>query len=357
MNMQTSLNEGNNMDPEIKDNITLSEEEKDALGEIGNICMGTSATTLSMLLGKRVVITTPKVSISRGNEYLDDYEKPVVLTEVQYTEGIDGGNSFLIKKEDALLITSLLMGSDPSDGVSEEMEEYYLSAISEVMNQMVGSSSTALATALHVQVNISPPVIKELTDDEKNERRHSGEVSIIISFRMEIEDLLVSNIMQIMPFDFGKRLVSSLYGEAEPVRQPSVPDNIINNKESVGLVMDTDANINAYNEKSKKDVNLKEVKFQSFDTSKYGQTMTGNNIDLIIDVPLQVTVVLGKTKKNIREILELGMGSVIVLDRLAGEMVDVLVNGKIFARGEVVVINDNYGVRITELTEASQVKS
>ena len=121
--------------------------------------------------------------------------------------------------------------------------------------------------------------------------------------------------------------------------------------------MDTDANINAYNEKSKKDVNLKEVKFQSFDTSKYGQTMTGNNIDLIIDVPLQVTVVLGKTKKNIREILELGMGSVIVLDRLAGEMVDVLVNGKIFARGEVVVINDNYGVRITELTEASQVKS
>lgn len=355
--MQTSLNEGNNMDPEIKDNITLSEEEKDALGEIGNICMGTSATTLSMLLGKRVVITTPKVSISRGNEYLDDYEKPVVLTEVQYTEGIDGGNSFLIKKEDALLITSLLMGSDPSDGVSEEMEEYYLSAISEVMNQMVGSSSTALATALHVQVNISPPVIKELTDDEKNERRHSGEVSIIISFRMEIEDLLVSNIMQIMPFDFGKRLVSSLYGEAEPVRQPSVPDNIINNKESVGLVMDTDANINAYNEKSKKDVNLKEVKFQSFDTSKYGQTMTGNNIDLIIDVPLQVTVVLGKTKKNIREILELGMGSVIVLDRLAGEMVDVLVNGKIFARGEVVVINDNYGVRITELTEASQVKS
>ncbi len=151
--------------------------------------------------------------------------------------------------------------------------------------------------------------------------------------------------------------MSSLYGEAEPVRQPSVPDNIINNKESVGLVMDTDANINAYNEKSKKDVNLKEVKFQSFDTSKYGQTMTGNNIDLIIDVPLQVTVVLGKTKKNIREILELGMGSVIVLDRLAGEMVDVLVNGKIFARGEVVVINDNYGVRITELTEASQVKS
>ena len=357
MNTQTSLNEGNNIEPEINNNIMLSEEEKDALGEIGNICMGTSATTLSTLLGKRVVITTPRVSISRGSEYLDDYEKPVVLTEVQYTEGIDGRNSFLLKKDDALLITSLLMGNDPSEGVTEEMEEYYLSAISEVMNQMVGSSSTALATALHVQVNISPPVIKELTDDEKNERRNSGEVAIVISFRMEIEDMLVSNIMQIMPFDFGKKLVSSLYGEEEPARPVDVPENITSNEESVGLVMDTDTNKDAYIEKGKKDVDLKEVKFQSFDTSKYGQAVAGNNIDLIIDVPLQVTVVLGKTKKNIREILELGMGSVIVLDRLAGEMVDVLVNGKIFARGEVVVINDNYGVRITELTETSQVKS
>lgn len=361
MNIQTSPNEDANMDPNgLGNDIVLSEEEKDALGEIGNICMGTSATTLSTLLGKRVTITTPRVSISRGNEYLDEYEKPVVLTEVQYTEGLDGGNTFLLKKEDALLITCLLMGNDPSNGLGEELEEYYLSAIGEVMNQMVGSSSTALATALHVQVNISPPVIKELTDDEKNERRHSGDVSIVISFRMEIEDLLVSNIMQIMPYKFGKELVSSLYGEEEPARPPKAPDNINSNKESVGSGMDTSTtstNRDAYSEKSSKDVDLKEVKFQSFDNSRFGQAGPGNNIDLIIDVPLQVTVVLGKTKKNIREILELGMGSVIVLDRLAGEMVDVLVNGKIFARGEVVVINDNYGVRITELTEAGQIKS
>jgi flagellar motor switch protein FliN/FliY len=276
---------------------------------------------------------------------------------VQYTQGIDGGNTFLIKKEDALLITSLLMGNDPSNGVSEEMEEYYLSAISEVMNQMVGSSSTALATALHVQVNISPPATKELTNDEKIERKHSDDVSIVISFRMEIEDLLVSNIMQIMPYRFGKKLVSSLYGEEENVRQPKPPENINRNKESVGSGMGSNTNRDAYNEKNRKDMDLKDVQFQSFDTSRFGQTGPSNNIDLIIDVPLQVTVVLGKTKKNIKEILELGMGSVIVLDRLAGEMVDVLVNGKVFARGEVVVINDNYGVRITELTEAGQIKS
>jgi flagellar motor switch protein FliN/FliY len=357
MNTQTSWNDGSDDLNNINDDISLSAAEKDALGEIGNICMGTSATTLSTLLGKRVTITTPKVNISRGSEYLDEYEKPVVLTEVQYTQGIDGGNTLLIKKEDALLITSLLMGSNPSNGVSEEMEEYYLSAISEVMNQMVGSSSTALATALHVQVNISPPVTTELTSDGKDELKQQSDVSIVISFRMEIEDLLVSNIMQVMPYRFGKKLVSSLYGEEETVRQPKAPDNINRNKESVGSGMGSNTNRDAYNEKNRRDVDLKDVQFQSFDTQKYGQTGPSSNIDLIIDVPLQVTVVLGKTKKNIREILELGMGSVIVLDRLAGEMVDVLVNGKVFARGEVVVINDNYGVRITELTDAAQVKS
>jgi flagellar motor switch protein FliN/FliY len=359
MNTRTSMNDGMFYpdDNDLNGNISLSEAEQDALGEIGNICMGTSATTLSTLLGKRVTITTPKVSISRGNEYLDEYEKPVVLTEVQYTQGIDGGNTFLIKKEDALLITCLLMGNDPADGLGDELEEFYLSAISEVMNQMVGSSSTALATALHVQVNISPPVIRELTSDEKYARRQSDEVAIVISFRMEIENLLVSNIMQIMPYEFGKKLVSSLYGEENIVREQSAPEQITTNKESVGSSMDVSTGKPAYSEQETHDVDLKAVKFQSFDTSKYGQQGPGSNIDLIIDVPLQVTVVLGKTKKNIREILELGMGSIIVLDRLAGEMVDVLVNGKLFARGEVVVINDNYGVRITELTEAGQIKS
>ena len=341
-------------------NETLTDLEKDTLGEIGNICIGTSATTLSTLLGKRVNITTPRVSTCRGNEYLNEYEKPIVATEVSYTQGVDGTNIFLLKKEDALAITEALVGS------GTDLEELYLSAISEVMNQMVGSSSTSLADLLHVSVNISPPVVKEISRDTVT--TSEGGLLIRTSFSLEIEDLLKSNLVQMMPFEFGKKLVRTLIGDepgpaeppvnvpqtpkaqeppaqAPPAQAPPMPK--VNEKEVVRM-------------QSEEKVELKAVKFESFDSKGSEFLMNhpemSKNIDLIIDVPLHVTVVLGKTRKSIKEVLDLNRGSIIVLDRLAGEMVDVLVNGKLFAKGEVVVIDDNYGVRITEIT-SEQIKS
>ncbi len=335
------------------ENTTLSELEKDTLGEIGNICMGTSATTLSTLLGKRVNITTPRVSTCRGNEYLDDYDKPMVATEVSYTQGIDGTNVFLLKKEDALSITQVLVGSDT------DVEELYLSAISEVMNQMVGSSSTSLADLLHVNINISPPVVREITRDTVSDS--SGELLIKTSFRLEIEDLLVSNLVQITPFTFGRNLVRKLIGEQpkETVQAPPMPRVQPTQPVQPERPMQAAANPRASEKddmrmRNEEKVELKAVKFESFDNKSGDFFMerpeASKNIDLIIDVPLHVTVVLGKTRKSIKEILEFNRGSIIVLDRLAGEMVDVLVNGKLFAKGEVVVIDDNYGVRITEIT-------
>jgi flagellar motor switch protein FliN/FliY len=205
--------------PLSADSAILSEEEKDTLGEIGNICMGTSATTLSTLISKRVIITTPRVTICKGKDYLREYEKPVVATEVSYTQGLDGHNVFVLKKEDALLITSLLMG----DGSTEEqIGELYLSAMSEVMNQMVGASSTALADILHMGINISPPIITEFSqEDQIIGTVFSDDMLIRINFKMEIDGLLAINIMQLMPFAFGKKLAASLlYGEEQaPVRQ------------------------------------------------------------------------------------------------------------------------------------------
>ena len=367
---------------DMADKPSLSHTEKDALGEIGNICMGTCATTLSTLLGKRVVITTPQVVVCKGNEYLEGYERPVVATEVSYTQGIDGHNVFLLKKDDALLITSLLMGGGQSE---EEIGDMYLSAMSEVMNQMVGSSSTALADILQISINISPPVTKELPREEEVASIFGDEVLAKISFKMEIEDLLVSNIMQIMPYEFAKKLAGTLTGEdmqdtgapsppapSPPVQaQESAPDT------SERPVPDTPGGVSDSREyatgsqgvpareerpaaspmprEEKRGMDLKSVKFESFDDARDESAGKQQNIDLIIDVPLQVTVVLGKCRKSIKEILEMDMGSVVVLDRLAGEMVDVLVNGKIFAKGEVVVIDDNYGIRITEMM-SGQVK-
>lgn len=335
------------------DAAVLSDTEKDTLGEIGNICMGTCATTLSALLGKRVVITTPKVNLCRGNEYLEEYEKPVVAAEVSYTRGLDGNNVFLLKKEDALIITGVLMGGGQMEN---EIHDMYLSAMSEVMNQMIGSSSTALADILHVDINISPPVTTEFSrEDQIFESVFSNQVLVRISFRMEIEDLLVSNIMQMMPYEFAKKLVVSLLnedGQASAENKAAAQTAGLQGKGEGSNVMDGPGpEKKAPDARERKPMELRTVKFQSFDESGQ-ETMdkaAQQNIDLIIDVPLQVTVVLGRTKKSIREILDLGMGSVIVLDRLAGEMVDVLVNGKVFARGEVVVIDDNYGIRITEM--------
>ncbi len=346
----------------INDTQILTEHEKDAIGEIGNICMGTSATTLSQLLCRRVTITTPRVSIVKGEEYLNEYERPVVATEVAYTKGLDGKSIFLIKKEDALAITEVLIGS------SEGVEELYLSAISEVMNQMVGSSSTALADILHVGVNIAPPVIRELTPTSEI-KSQNAELMIKTSFKLDIEGLLSSNLLQIMTCGFGKELAATLIekemeqktfpdkgGAApgnKPASQPLSAARQLEQKREVQFMS---------NENNEEKVALKDVKFQSFneksdDYSILSPQIGRSNIDLIIDVPLQVTVVLGKTKKSIKDILEFGRGSVIVLDRLAGEMVDVLVNGKLFARGEVVVIDDNYGVRITEITSSDQIKN
>ena len=354
MNAQTRVNEYS-ADAMSAEPLSLTNAEKDALGEIGNICMGTSATTLSTLLEKRVTITTPKVSILRGTEYLNEYERPVVMTEVSYTEGIDGNTIFLLKKEDAILITTVLLGGE------DQADELYMSAISEVMNQMVGASSTALADILHSPVNIAPPITREIEPDsiEMEEQKLNQSVFIRISFRLEIEDLLTSNIMQLLPYEVGIEMVRSLTAPepAKVERRPEPP------MPSPAPVAAEARSIPRPPPEKKDKVELKAVTYQSFNENTepdYAMTHSGfgnNNMDLIIDVPLQVTVLLGKSKKSIKEVLEMNRGSVIVLDRLAGEMVDVLVNGKLFARGEVVVIDDNYGVRITELTVPDRSKN
>lgn len=333
----------------------LSVNEKDALGEIGNICMGTCATTLSTLLGKRVTITTPKVSLCHKDSVFDEYEKPTVVAEVAYTEGVEGNNIFILKKEDALLITDLLMGNDGTSP-EEELKEYYLSAMSEVMNQMVGSSATALANILQAHINISPPEVNEVSrDDDFSGVNFKDDTFIKIGFRMEIEDMLVSSIMNLMSYNFGRDLAYLLTNEGNEEAPAGSGKTQQNKDEILPNERKTDAVEKERTVAENQNVDIRTAKYQSFDHTNVPSNAqkhedSNSNMDLLMDVPMQVTVVLGKCKKSIEEILNLNMGSVVVLDRLAGEMVDVHVNGKLFARGEVVVIDDYYGVRITELS-------
>ncbi|NLL39511.1 MAG: flagellar motor switch phosphatase FliY [Clostridiales bacterium] len=370
----------NNVNPEY----LLTDYEKDTLGEVGNMCMGAVATTMYTLLDRRVSITTPRVSIHTTREVLLDYSIPFVLVEVQYTSGIQGKNLLLLKEPDAALITDLLMGGEGKIEEPVVLNEMHMSAISEIMNQMIGAAATALAKLLHIQVNISPPKSDRVeVHADLTETLDYSQVVVKISFDMVIEGLLESQLIQLIPYDFARNLANKLmdaYSEEENVEEnisnqsnlPDIPEEIQSGlgiqseeqsipAETVAQITDTMAAQpqsqhslpidSSYVQAEKSPGNLVDVhpiQFQSFDENKPANPIN-KSLDMVYDIPLQVSVELGKTQKEISEILEFGMGTVIVLEKMAGDPVEVLANGKLIARGEVVVIDENYGVRITEL--------
>lgn len=330
----------------------FGDEEKDAIGEIGNISMGTAATTLSTLLGHRVTITTPKVSVSSINELSELYPLPFVAVDVRYKEGLEGTNILIIKEDDVKIITDLMMGG--SGEISEEpLSALHLSAISEAMNQMVGSSSTSLSEMFAKKIDIHPPrpfQINLKTDDLTTVFNDIKESFVKISFRMVIGDLIDSEIMQIIPLEFAKEMVDILMGGG-PIIEEVVPKNVSIKRESIKPepTYDTHSSpeVERRQERTKESVNVQPIQFQSFDQ---GSTRgLPENIELIQDVPLKVTVELGRTIKKISEVLEFGPGTIVELDKVVGEPLDILVNGQYVAKGEVVVIDENYGIRITDI--------
>ncbi|HBT49411.1 MAG: Chemotaxis protein CheC, inhibitor of MCP methylation [Caldanaerobacter subterraneus] len=338
---------------ETQEKKELTDEEKDILGEIGNISFGTSATTLYTLLRNKVTITTPKVSVLSWDQLKEEFNIPYVAVQVEYTEGLKGYNLLILKKEDTLKITDLMMGGD---GKVEEGEitDLHLSAVGEAMNQMIGSAATSLSTLLNKKINISPPkafIVDFSTALPEDVAFPQGDV-VRVAFKMEVGDIIDSEIMQLIPFDFAKELVKSVLQQATTSTSP--PAEVKEGKnESKGESEEKMASEKAIKKEEK--VNVSPVIFQNFDEEPQQEAKgESKNLDLILDVPLTITVELGKTKKLIKDILELTEGSIIELDKLAGEPVDILANGKYIAKGEVVVIDENFGVRITEIVHPSK---
>ena len=365
----------------------LTKNEQDLLGEIGNICMGTSATTMSTLLGRKVTITTPRLSIHNVETLSKEYTAPLVISEIKYTKGLEGDNLLILKEYDVALITSVMLGEDVNeiDPDNIELTEIHMSAIGEIMNQMVGSSATALADILHKMVDISTPVTRRLTikDESLSESfAERGGPFVKISFSMEIEDLLVSEIMQVLSVDFAKSMANTVWqqmqldagiGEAtsDTVQQaPAAQMNAASQPQEVSgsaasptgevqkIAAEQAHSSTAYSQaapisnviQEEQNVCVRQPQFPSFNGISGNTPIPSlENIEMILDVPMNVTVELGRAKKKIKDILEFNIGSVVVLDRPAGEMVDILVNGKRIGKGEVVVIDDNYGIRITEI--------
>lgn len=357
----------------------LSSQEIDALGEIGNISMGTSATTLFTLLGQKVTITTPKVSVTNWEELSGEYPVPFVAVRVEYTHGLIGSNLLIIKEQDVKVITDLMMGGDGSN-TAGELSDLHLSAISEAMNQMVGSSSTSMSSMFDKRIDISPPKAFTMKfGDGQSLLEFEGEQQIVkIAFKMIVGNLIDSEIMQILPVSFAKSLVDNLlhidtgsgtYAVPETpkqqkpemaAQQPSAPQPQPQNRPPIQPQEPAYSQDYGYDQhiygpdprQHKEPVNVQPAQFQSFDDNRI--VLERKNISLIMDVPLQVTVELGRTQKLIKDILEFGPGSIIELDKLAGEPVDIMVNGKAIAKGEVVVIDESFGVRITDIIHPSK---
>ena len=371
----------------------LSAQECDAIGEISNICMGTAATTLYSLVNQKVTITTPTVTISTWDELVADYERPCVFINISYKEGIEGNNVLILREEDVKVITDLMMGGDGTNLV-DELSELHLSAICEAMNQMMGSSATSLSSMLNQKVDISPPSadLVNLLDGSIEEKFNlfQKQEFVKVYFSMEIGDLVDSSIMQLYPIDLAKALYAKFsstketeevqeetkpatqqptmqqsaapstaqpsmmeqsmqMGQGMSAAQPMMGQGMPTGQPMMGQGMPMMGQGMPYNYMPPmQDINVQPVQFQPFNAAVNPITQQ-ENIDLIMDVPLEVTVELGRTSKSIKEILEFTPGTIIELDKIAGEPIDVLVNGKLVAKGEVVVIEESFGIRVTEI--------
>jgi flagellar motor switch protein FliN len=378
---------GNDDIPALED--ILSPLEQDALGEIGNISFGSSATALSMLLNQKVEITTPSVSIIERKNVGNEFPLPYVAIQVNYTEGFLGTNLLVIKQDDAAIIADLMLGGD-GKSTGDSLGEIQLSAVQEAMNQMMGSAATSMSTVFGKRVDISPPTIHllDIKEGEGLEYLPDEEILIKVSFRLKIGSLIDSSIMQLLPVDFAKEIVQELLQPAGHEEAPSESALYVGQKADAGeekvLQWKTEETGHMQpapsahyaagtaapysNHDAERSIapnssrfagsgkaterNIQTADFAEFEPSPSAEAEV-KNLSLLLDVPLQVTVELGRTKRSVQEILHLSTGSIIELDKLAGEPVDILVNNKLIAKGEVVVIDENFGVRVTDIISQS----
>ncbi len=347
----------------------LTEEEIDVLGEVGNIAMGSAATALYTLLDQQVEITAPEVEIINFEELTEEYKRPCVLVKVDYISGLEGMNLLIIEEKDAAVISDLMMGGDGHTVDDFELDEIHLSAVGEAMNQMMGSASTAMSSIIDEIVNISPPIPEYIdlnTAIEAGDEYFGKDEEIVsISFQLKVGDLIDSSFKQLSRLDFTKQLVKSLteddsggltakdgnsrQDEVAAVREEKIKDKERSQKEVSASETNVSTAEAAPSSKkvTKDEVGVKTAQFPDFDNGDIKPLP--QNMELIKDVPLEVAVRLGETRMTIEEILELGEGSIIELDKLAGEPVDLYVNGKLVAKGEVVVIDENFGFRVKDI--------
>ncbi|MDY2996865.1 MAG: flagellar motor switch phosphatase FliY [Faecalimonas sp.] len=378
--------------------------EMDAIGEILNISLGASATAVSTMLNARVDITTPVVNVVEKEEFRMDRVEPAVGVEITYISGLQGKNIMLLKRHDVKVIVEMLMGIQMSDE-EFELNEMNISAVCEVMNQMMGASSTALSEFLGKMVNISTPISFPIESEHEFVEKYfqDNNPKVVVGFTLKIADKLESEFFNVMPIELAKSLVDGFIPNEEiakveeekqenPIAQEvtaemkepdeskvkeTISDSVIPEQtmESVATQMPQmsgDASMMQMQMMQQMMMQMQMMQQKMEDHQKASEPRLINvqtasspaiapdknidlaegqaeNMELIMGVPLELSVEIGRTKKLVKDILDFTKGSLVVLDKLAGEQVDLFVNGQCIAKGDVVVVEDNFGIRITEI--------
>ncbi|PNR94998.1 flagellar motor switch phosphatase FliY [Petrotoga olearia] len=317
----------------------------DMIGEIANIAMGSGATTLSTLLRRKIEIQYPQTDIIKFKNIVTNFEGENVVVTVEYKKGLYGLNTLVLPLNLTNIIADLMLGKEVQNIEERELDDISLSAISEAMNQMMGTASTALSDFLKTNIDISPPNTKVMNFSDPNVEFPPIETDkeayvISIKFTIKISGIAETTFWQFIPMKFAKKikeLMEKTFGKVNKNKESPINSNKQDKSNSKVI--------------KEKKIKVQPVEFGEFEKKEepISQNIDLSRLELLLDVPLEIKVELGSTKLNLREILELHEGSMIQLNKLAGEPLDIFANGRLIARGEVVVIDENFGIRITEI--------
>ena len=365
---------------ENQDEPKIDEVHKDTMAEVGNISMGSAATTLSQLVNKRIQITTPRVRLTTMGEIRKQYPIPSLVIIVRYLEGLQGENMLIVKENDALTISGLMMGLEPSE-MPENLGDMELSALTEAMNQMMGSASTAMSDFLNRYIEISTPQLHHMhletdridlqKDDAGTELQEDSPI-LQISFRMEIEDLVDSELLHLVPLEFAREITASLFSSLEGTEQDNGGE-----KADVAAVEKESAAAQQEAEQGEEQSVLDELlaaevgdaapstqeseSFTDFQESPSTAREAASDfneeemhrLNLIKDIPVEISAVFGKTRVPLKKVFSLAPGEVVSLDRYVGEPVELFANNRLVARGEVVLVNGSFGIKVTEIIRSN----
>lgn len=429
----------------------FGEVEKDAIGEIMNITMGSAATAVSNLLSAKVWITTPTVTVISAKDLSFPELEPSIMVRIKYVQGVSGQNVLVLKQNDVQLILDQLMGLPLEVTDDFKFDEMNISAVCEVMNQMMGAAATALSEIIDTTVDISTPeaIVEDSEKLISDLYEVNGDENVVsIKFNLTIDGVINSEFISVLTIDLAKEMAEKMMagysaaadeaasasasasaadtptepassgatlsqaeieallngagGAAAPTQQPvptpqpmpqqpmqqaapqqSVPQQTMPNgmpqQMPQGMPMQGmygyDPNMQQYGmygqmpqgqpmpnmypqqpygyppQQPQPQMNIQPVQLQNFATYNNASLNKeqNDNLKLLMGVPLNVSVEIGSTTKKVKEILEFTQGTIIELERQAGAPVDIVVNGNLIAKGDVVVIDDNFAVRITEI--------